>query len=55
MKPYHDRQPVIVPPERWAEWLDETADPAGLLQPSPAGGLAAEAAPRQGTDQRTLI
>ncbi|MEL6893440.1 MAG: SOS response-associated peptidase family protein, partial [Actinomycetota bacterium] len=26
MAPVHDRMPVTVPPERWAEWLDPTND-----------------------------
>lgn len=26
MKPVHDRMPVTVPPERWAEWLDPAND-----------------------------
>lgn len=31
MQPVHDRMPVIVPAERWAEWLDPTNDDiAGL-------------------------
>ena len=39
MKPYHDRQVVVVPRDRWSDWLDPEVDPAPLLQPLPAGGL----------------
>ena len=42
IKPYHDRQVVIVPRERWAAWLDPQADPAPILQAGPAGSLKAE-------------
>lgn len=31
MRPYHDRQPVILEPRQWSAWLDLTADPAALL------------------------
>ena len=47
VQPYHDRQPVVVPRPLWAAWLDPQADPAPILQPSPAGALAVEPAPRQ--------
>lgn len=40
MDPIHDRMPVILPPNRWAEWLDPTnhdvASVTGLLVPAPA-------------------
>ncbi len=39
MAPIHDRMPVILPPERWAEWLDpenhDTEHLASLLVPAP--------------------
>jgi putative SOS response-associated peptidase YedK len=46
MKPYHDRQVVVVPREQWAAWLDPEADPAEILKPSPAGTFVVEEAPR---------
>ncbi|MBL8554974.1 MAG: SOS response-associated peptidase family protein [Phenylobacterium sp.] len=36
--PYHDRQIVIFPRERWADWLD-TARPQPPIGPLPAGSL----------------
>lgn len=37
--PLHDRMPVVLPPEHFAEWLDVTGTPAeaatSLLQPAP--------------------
>ncbi|MEU4238082.1 SOS response-associated peptidase [Actinoplanes sp. NPDC026619] len=29
----HDRMPLILPPDRWADWLAGGGDPAELLQP----------------------
>jgi putative SOS response-associated peptidase YedK len=48
---FHERMPVILPPEAWDRWLDPApADPgsfAGLLVPCPPGLLAVrEASPR---------
>jgi putative SOS response-associated peptidase YedK len=41
--PIHDRQPVVLEPETWNQWLDpQVTDPDGLeplLVPSPAGTL----------------
>jgi putative SOS response-associated peptidase YedK len=41
----HDRMPVIVPPERWATWLDpalaDTAELNGLLVPADPEGMEA--------------
>jgi putative SOS response-associated peptidase YedK len=44
----HDRMPLILPPERWAEWLAEPAggenpakDPSALLQPMTPAELEA--------------
>jgi len=43
MAPVHNRMPVILPPERWAEWLDpnmnDTDALAKLLVPAPASLL----------------
>lgn len=38
MAPYHNRQVVLVPRERWADWLSGAAE-ADLLKPAPAGTL----------------
>lgn len=43
--PYHDRQPVILPREHWATWLDLAADVVPLLVHGPAGELRVEPAP----------
>jgi putative SOS response-associated peptidase YedK len=47
MQPIHERMPVIVPPERYAEWLDrDQQDAAALMQfvkPYPAQRMAAHA------------
>ena len=46
MQAYHDRMPVILAPESFAEWLDPKTDPKaaqGLLQPCPSEWLAAHA------------
>jgi putative SOS response-associated peptidase YedK len=32
----HDRMPLLLPPERWGEWLSGPADPARLLTVPPA-------------------
>lgn len=44
-QPYHNRQPVILKQDNWSKWLDLTADPGPLMQPSPAGTLAVAEAP----------
>jgi putative SOS response-associated peptidase YedK len=38
--PYHDRQVVVLEPERWPLWLAGGANEAELLVPSPAGSIA---------------
>lgn len=48
--PYHDRQVVVLRPERWADWLWLTRPEADLLKPLPAGTLAVETV-RKGADQ----
>jgi putative SOS response-associated peptidase YedK len=42
VEPYHDRQVVVLPRERWAAWLDPGSDPSPLLAPGPAGSLEVE-------------
>jgi putative SOS response-associated peptidase YedK len=42
VEPYHDRQVVVLPRERWVAWLDPEADPAPLLVPGPKGSLEVE-------------
>ena len=43
MAPVHDRMPVILPPDRWEEWLDpemqDTDELARLLLPAPSSLL----------------
>ena len=47
MQPIHERMPVIVPPERYAEWLDRSQQEAATLmefvRPYPADRMAAHA------------
>jgi len=46
MRSIHDRMPVILPPERYAEWLDPGSNPQGIreiLRPVPADALLATA------------
>jgi putative SOS response-associated peptidase YedK len=38
MRAVHDRMPVILAPDDWAEWL-ESDDPAALMRPAPDGLL----------------
>jgi putative SOS response-associated peptidase YedK len=38
MAPYHNRQVVLLPRERWADWLSGAPE-ADLLKPAPAGTL----------------
>jgi len=40
--PYHDRQVVVLPPGRWADWLYGDRPEAELCRPLPAGTLAVE-------------
>ena len=42
VKPYHDRQVVVLPRERWAAWLDPEADCADLLVAGSEGVLSVE-------------
>lgn len=46
IEPIHDRQIVILPPGKWADWLYLTEPESKLLLPLPAGTLDAEVAPR---------
>jgi len=39
---YHDRQPVILNPHQWSEWLDPSNDMAAGFKGSPAGTIEAE-------------
>jgi len=41
--PYHDRQVVVLGPERWSAWL-AGANETDLLVPSPVGSIAVERA-----------
>ena len=55
VRPYHDRQVIVLERARWKEWLDPASDPALLLQPGPPGALQVEAAPRETTSQPALL
>ena len=39
--PYHSRQIVLMPRDRWADWLGGTVPAADLIAPTPAGTLRA--------------
>lgn len=41
---YHDRQPAILQPHQFAQWLDLSADVSSLMQPSHGGLLRIERA-----------
>ena len=45
VKPYHHRQIVLIPPQRWADWLDTRMPSSDFLVPAPPGFLNVEAAP----------
>jgi putative SOS response-associated peptidase YedK len=40
--PYHSRQVAVLPPERWAGWLDPAFPARELTGPLPAGSLRVE-------------
>ena len=44
LAPLHDRMPVVIAPDRWAEWLGERPAPQDalkdLLRPYPDGAMA---------------
>jgi putative SOS response-associated peptidase YedK len=44
MRPYHDRQVVVLPRAAYADWLDLGANVTDLLSPPPAGAFAVERA-----------
>jgi len=45
ISPYHNRQVVVFPRDRWAAWLDPvTADAAALIEPSARGSFTVTAA-----------
>lgn len=49
IKPYHDRQVVVLRPEDWKAWLHLTKPEAELLRPLAEGSLGAETV-RKGSD-----
>ncbi len=49
VKPYHNRQVVVLPPALWASWLYLPTPEAELLRPLLAGSLDVETV-RQGRD-----
>lgn len=42
--PYHSRQVVLLPPDRWGSWLDGSIPAQELIAPLPAGTLTVEPA-----------
>ncbi len=40
--PYHDRQIVLMPRDRWADWIAGVVPAAALIAPTPAGTLRVE-------------
>jgi putative SOS response-associated peptidase YedK len=42
VKPFHNRQVVVLRPENWLAWLHLTKPEAELLRPLPPGPLAQE-------------
>ena len=44
VSPYHRRQIVLLPPERWFDWLDPSVPSSDLTRPSEAGYLQVERA-----------
>jgi putative SOS response-associated peptidase YedK len=42
MKPYHNRQVVVLPPADFARWLDPSVPAAEVCKPLPPGSLAVE-------------
>lgn len=49
IKPYHDRQVVVLRPENWGAWMWLAKPEAELLRPLPAGSLRATTV-RKGAD-----
>lgn len=45
VRPYHHRQIVLIPPQRWADWLNPAIPSRELLAPTPPGFLRVDAAP----------
>jgi putative SOS response-associated peptidase YedK len=46
----HDRMPLILPPERWPDWLAGGGDPPAMLAPMPVAELDAIEVRRVGPD-----
>ena len=40
VKPYHDRQIVVLRPQDWGSWIWQTKSQAELLKPLPEGSLS---------------
>jgi putative SOS response-associated peptidase YedK len=49
VKPWHDRQVVVLAPQDWAHWLNLTKPESELLKPSPEGALDVKTV-REGSD-----
>lgn len=55
VQPIHNRQPVVLPQDRWADWLNREVPSAELIAPSPAGTLVVAEAPREKDDEGLLL
>jgi putative SOS response-associated peptidase YedK len=42
VKPYHNRQIVVLPPSEWVRWLDADVPAKEILKPLPPGSLLVE-------------
>ena len=42
VKPYHNRQIIVLPPSEWVRWLDTAVPAREILKPHPPGSLLVE-------------
>jgi putative SOS response-associated peptidase YedK len=52
--PIHNRQVVVLPPEKWCAWLKLSLPEPELLQPLPAGSLRVDVV-RRGREEEPLL
>jgi putative SOS response-associated peptidase YedK len=52
--PIHNRQVVVLPPEKWRAWLDLGLPEPALLRPLPAGSLSVEVV-RRGREEAPFL
>ncbi len=48
LKPFHDRQVVVLPRSRWAEWLNVSMPVKGKFEPAPEGTFEVEEVKKAG-------